>query len=106
MAVRPSSKRAVRPCLGPDRRAARPHSLPPGRAAGRSAAGARARVVSLGLLLVLDDLGLLVREAARAGNRRFGLLSALIAHTNAPHKTNSRWKRLRAHNRPGRARTG
>jgi hypothetical protein len=29
--------------------------------------------------------------AARAGNRRFGPLSALRAHTKAPHKTDLLW---------------
>jgi hypothetical protein len=43
---------------------------------------------------------------ARAGNRRFGLFSALRAHTKAPYQTDSLWKTRRALNRPGRARTG
>ena len=32
---------------------------------------------------------------ARAGNRRFGRLSTLRAHTNAPCETDSRWETLR-----------
>jgi hypothetical protein len=38
-------------------------------------------------------------------NRRFGLLSALRAHTNAPHKTNFLRETLRPRNRPWAART-
>jgi hypothetical protein len=34
-------------------------------------------------------------HTARAGNRRFGRLSALRAHTKAPYKTNSHRKTLR-----------
>ena len=43
-----------------------------------------------------------------AGNRRFGTVSALRAHTKAPYKIDLLWKTLRARkslNRPGRART-
>ena len=43
--------------------------------------------------------------SARAGNRRFRLLSALRAHTKEPHKTDPLWETQRALNRPGRART-
>jgi hypothetical protein len=43
--------------------------------------------------------------SARAGNRRFWLLSALRAHTKAPYKTTLLWETLRPHNRFGRART-
>jgi hypothetical protein len=39
---------------------------------------------------------------ARAGNRRFGLLSTLPSHTKAPYKKDLLWKTLRALNRPGR----
>ena len=45
---------------------------------------------------------------ARAGNRRFGPLSALRAHTKTPYKTDLHRKTLRnakALKRPGRART-
>jgi hypothetical protein len=42
---------------------------------------------------------------ARAGNRPFGLLSALRARTNAPCKPYSLWETLRTLNRPRRART-
>jgi hypothetical protein len=42
---------------------------------------------------------------ARARNRRSGPLSALRAHTNAPHKTDLPWETLRPLNRPGQART-
>jgi hypothetical protein len=42
---------------------------------------------------------------ARAGNRQFGLLSALRAHTKTPHQTDSLWETLRARKRPGRAQT-
>jgi hypothetical protein len=44
---------------------------------------------------------------ARAGNRRFGLLSALCAPIQTPYKPDLlvQWKTLRALNRPGRART-
>jgi hypothetical protein len=38
---------------------------------------------------------------ARAGNRRFGLLSAQRTHTKAPYKPDLLWPL----NRPGRART-
>jgi hypothetical protein len=38
----------------------------------------------------------------RAGNHRFGLLSALRAHTNAPYKT-LRWRSLSALDRPREA---
>ena len=44
-------------------------------------------------------------ETARAGNRRFRLLSALRAHTKAPYKTDLHRKTLMALNRPGTART-
>jgi hypothetical protein len=43
-------------------------------------------------------------QTARARNRRFGLLSALRAHTKPPHKTDSLWKALRVPKRRGRAR--
>jgi hypothetical protein len=43
--------------------------------------------------------------AARAGNRRFWLLSALCAHTKVPYKPDLLWETLRALNCPGRART-
>ena len=42
---------------------------------------------------------------ARAGTRRFRLLSALRAHTTAPCKTELLREALRALNSPGRART-
>jgi hypothetical protein len=48
-------------------------------------------------------------RTARAGNRRFGLLSALAAraqHTKPPYKTDLLWElTLSALNHPGRART-
>ena len=44
--------------------------------------------------------------AARTGNRRFRLLSALRAHTKGPHKTDFHRKTRRALNRPRAARTG
>jgi hypothetical protein len=47
-----------------------------------------------------------VCTTARAGNRRFWLLSALRAHTKAPYKTDLHRKTLMALNRPGAARTG
>jgi hypothetical protein len=43
--------------------------------------------------------------SARAGKRRFWPLSALRAHTKAPHKTDLHRKTLMALNRPGAART-
>jgi hypothetical protein len=42
---------------------------------------------------------------ARAGNRRFGPLSALRAHTKAPYKMDFHRKTLMALKRPGAART-
>jgi hypothetical protein len=42
---------------------------------------------------------------ARAGNRRFGLLSALRAIQKAQYKLDLRWRTLRALKRPRRART-
>jgi hypothetical protein len=42
---------------------------------------------------------------ARAGNHRFGLLSALRAHTKAPYKNDLLRETLRALNRPRMART-
>jgi hypothetical protein len=42
--------------------------------------------------------------SARAGNRRFWLLSALRAHTKPPYRTGLHRKTLRVLNRPGRAR--
>jgi hypothetical protein len=42
---------------------------------------------------------------AVAGNRRFGPLSALRAHTKAPYRPDSRLETLRALNHPGWART-
>jgi hypothetical protein len=39
-------------------------------------------------------------QTARAGNRRFGLVSALHAHTKAPYKTDLLWE-MRALKRPG-----
>ena len=42
---------------------------------------------------------------ARAGNRRFGRLSALRTHTKAPHKTDLHRKTLMALNRPRTAQT-
>jgi hypothetical protein len=42
---------------------------------------------------------------ARAGNRRFRLLSALRTHTKAPYKMDLNKKTLRALNRPWAART-
>jgi hypothetical protein len=39
-------------------------------------------------------------SAARAGNRRFGRLSALRAHTNAPSKNDVLWETPRALHRP------
>ena len=45
------------------------------------------------------------RCAARAGDRRFWLLSALRAHTKAPYKTDLHRETLMALNRPGTART-
>jgi hypothetical protein len=47
-----------------------------------------------------------VAPTARAGNRRFGLLSALHAHTKLPHKTDLLWRTLRPIKRPERAQTG
>ena len=44
-------------------------------------------------------------QSARAGNRRFGSLSALCAHTKAPYKMDFNRKTLMALNRPGTART-
>jgi hypothetical protein len=41
-----------------------------------------------------------VRAAARAGDRRFGPLSALRAHTKAPYKTDLHRKTLRPLDRP------
>ena len=40
-------------------------------------------------------------SSARAGNRRFRLLSALRAHTKAPYKTDLPRKTLMVGNRPG-----
>ena len=45
------------------------------------------------------------RSPARAGNRRFWLLSTLRAHTKVPYKIDLHRKTLIALNRPGRART-
>ena len=42
---------------------------------------------------------------ARAGNRRFWMLSALRTHTKAPYKTDSLWRTLMTLKCPGRART-
>ena len=42
---------------------------------------------------------------ARTKNRRFGMLSALRAHTKAAYKADSLWKTLRAHDQSGRAQT-
>jgi hypothetical protein len=42
---------------------------------------------------------------ARAGNRRFGRLSALRAHTKTPYKTDLHRNTLMELNRPGTART-
>jgi hypothetical protein len=42
---------------------------------------------------------------ARAGNRRFGLLSAHRARRKAPYKTDLLWETRRAGGRPGRAQT-
>jgi hypothetical protein len=66
-----------------------------------------------GALKVEIDRELLAREqqrmdkvltgTARAGNRRFGQLGALRAHTKAPYKTDLDGKTLRPLNRPGRA---
>ena len=42
---------------------------------------------------------------ARAGSRRFGPVSALRAHADAPHKTDLIWETLKVFKRPGRART-
>jgi hypothetical protein len=51
----------------------------------------------------LDELRVdAVADAARAGNRRFWLLSALRAHTKMPYKTDLYRKTLRALKRPGR----
>ena len=44
-------------------------------------------------------------HTARAGNRRFGRLSALHAHTKAPYRMDFHSKPLRALNRPKAART-
>ena len=44
-------------------------------------------------------------DTARAGNRRFRLLSTLRAHTKAPYSTDFHRKVLMALNRPGTART-
>jgi hypothetical protein len=45
------------------------------------------------------------QRTARAGNRRFGPLSALRAHTKAPYKMDFNRKTLRALNGPGTVRT-
>ena len=45
------------------------------------------------------------RSPARAGNRRFWLLSTLRAHTKVPYKIDLHRKTLIVLNRPGRART-
>ena len=42
------------------------------------------------------------RTSARAGNRRFGLLSGFCAHTKAPYKIDLLWRTRRVRNRPGR----
>ena len=44
-------------------------------------------------------------STARAETHRFGVLSALRAHTKAPCKTDLLWRTLRVTNRPERART-
>ena len=41
-------------------------------------------------------------QTARAGNRRFGLVSALRAHTKAPYRTDLLREMLRALKRPAR----
>jgi hypothetical protein len=46
-----------------------------------------------------------VLRAAARPKSRFGMLSALRAHTKAPYKTDLLWKTLRALNRPWAART-
>jgi hypothetical protein len=43
---------------------------------------------------------------ARAGNRRFWLLSSLHAHTQTAYKIDLSWETRRPLNRPERARTG
>ena len=53
----------------------------------------------------IGDGGVVVELPARAGNHRFGLLSALRAHTKAPYKPDLLWETRRALNCPGRART-
>jgi hypothetical protein len=45
-------------------------------------------------------------STARAGNRRFWLLSTLHTHAKAPYKNNLLWETLRALNHPGKAQTG
>jgi hypothetical protein len=46
-----------------------------------------------------------ITPTARAGNRHFGPLSTLRAHTKAPYKMDFHRKTLRALNRPEAART-
>ena len=43
--------------------------------------------------------------SAQAGNRRFGMLNALRAHTKAPYETDFQWKTLRPLKRLWAART-
>jgi hypothetical protein len=54
----------------------------------------------------VSGLALQAGRTAQAGNRRFGILSALRTQTKAPYKTDLLWETPRALNRPGRARTG
>ena len=56
---------------------------------------------------VADDVGCAggIPPPAEARNRRFGPLSALRAHTNAPGKAGLLWETLRAPNSPARVRT-
>jgi hypothetical protein len=54
------------------------------------------------LLCQLCEHGLrLAFTTARAGKRRFLMLSALRAHTKAPYKTDLPWKMIRPLKRPG-----
>jgi hypothetical protein len=56
-------------------------------------------------VVISADAVLAFSAAARAGNRRFGLVSALRAHTKAQYKPDVLWRTRRALDRPGRART-
>jgi hypothetical protein len=66
----------------------RPKILPVGAAAGRS-----------------HEVTCVTALTARAGSHRFRPLGAPRALANAPHRTDSRWRMLRARGRRRRART-